>query len=59
MASSLSSLKNFLLRAAAFDGEYEDQLANHLPMTFIALDALGADENRLEEFFKIYSNRRA
>ena len=37
--------------------EYRDQLTNHLPMALHALHALGADPQRLRDFFTSYSER--
>ncbi len=57
MGTGNALLLNMLARAAAFDGEYGEQLSNHLPMALIALSKLGAGPQRLEEFFQVYSQR--
>ena len=37
--------------------EYRDQLTNHLPMALQALHAMGASEQRLDDFFAVYAQR--
>ncbi|HEY6513348.1 MAG TPA: questin oxidase family protein [Burkholderiaceae bacterium] len=39
--------------------EYADQLTNHLPMALHALAELGADDARMQQFFKRYARRFA
>lgn len=55
--SAKHTLKDLLLRCTEFDGEYGNQLSNHLPMTLVALAQSGASEERLQAFFQSYSKR--
>ncbi len=52
-------LHRLLDEAAAYDAEYGDGLSNHLPMAWLALARLGADEARLREWGAQYVLRRA
>jgi hypothetical protein len=53
-------LNDLLLAAQALGPAYgapQLRLSNHLPMTLLALDRLGADEARLQAFFDRYRSR--
>jgi hypothetical protein len=41
--------------ALRFNATYRGYLANHLPMALVALDRMGADDARIEEFARGYS----
>ena len=49
------SLSTLLADGRKFSSEYGDRMANHLPMSLIALERLGADESRLRAFADHYS----
>ena len=42
---------------AAFDAEYGKSLSNHLPMALVALQRLGAPDERLDQFAAAYAPR--
>ena len=44
-------------RCNQFDGQYGEQLSNHLPMALIALSRHGATDTQLDEFFAKYARR--
>ena len=50
-------LHRLLDAALRLPPEYDDGLSSHLPMALAALDALGADEARLDAFFATYARR--
>ncbi len=54
MSAVLASL---LREGARWDAEYAGSLANHLPMALVALQRLGADDQRLAEYASRYSQR--
>jgi hypothetical protein len=49
-----SALRTRLEQAHTLSVEYGHQLSNHLPMALAALDALGADAQRLDQFTVTY-----
>lgn len=51
------TLKALLDDGAAFDAEFEGGLSNHLPMTLLALQRLGAGDVRLSAFAARYATR--
>ena len=46
-----------MARSLEFNPTYEDGMANHLPMALLALRGIGADESKLEAFYRHYSTR--
>ncbi|MDO8757548.1 MAG: hypothetical protein Q7J64_06030, partial [Elusimicrobiota bacterium] len=56
MNANTRSLLEAGCRHSAF---YERDLANHLPMTLIALDALGADEKQIAAYAARYEKKLA
>jgi Questin oxidase-like len=51
------SLRQLLDHGTRFDAEYGAGLSNHLPMALLALQRLGASEDRLEAFATRYASR--
>jgi hypothetical protein len=52
--SGESTLDRLLEDSRAFSAEFPLFLANHQPMMLVALERLGASDQRLEEWFEIY-----
>lgn len=50
-------LEKLVAEARRYDATYGGGLANHLPMTLIALDRMGAGPQRLREFAGMYTGR--
>lgn len=53
----MSAMDHWLARGAAFDCEYDGGLSNHLPMTLLAMQQLGADDDRLHAWASNYVAR--
>lgn len=51
------TLKRLLAAGETDDAEYHGGLSNHLPMTLIALEKLGASSSRLEAYFDAYQTK--
>ena len=49
--------KNLLNESLIYEPTYRDGLSNHLPMTLIALDYLGASEKKMTRFYSSYKKR--
>ena len=54
---SQAVLHELLTTGQRYAPEYRGGLSNHLPMALVALHALGADDDRLREFFDRYTPR--
>ena len=52
-----NTLDEMLSKARRYGAEYKGGLSNHLPMALIALDRLGADDQRLHRFAEFYATR--
>jgi len=50
-------MEKFLEESFKYSAEYKEQLANHLPMTIIALIKMGASEERIKSFIDFYSSK--
>jgi hypothetical protein len=55
----MGALDDWLARGAGFDCEYGGGLSNHLPMALLALQQLGADDDRLHAWASNYVVRLA
>lgn len=53
----MSVFLDLMNQNSRFDGEYSDQLSNHLPMALFALYRLGATDKELGQFFDKYTTR--
>ena len=53
----MTLLESLLDAGVHLDAEYGDGLANHLPMTLVALHALGASDARLQAFAATYGRK--
>src|SRR5436190_5184870 len=53
-AGSERELDRLMAEGRQFSAEYPQFLANHLPMVLVALQRLGAGDDRLREFFATY-----
>jgi hypothetical protein len=53
-AGSARELDRLMAEGRQFSAEYPQFLANHLPMVLVALQRLGAGDDRLREFFATY-----
>lgn len=51
------TLNDWLTRSRAWDAEYGDKLASHLPMVLTALDRLGATRRQTEAFVAHYTQQ--
>ena len=54
---SNATLESLLGESTRFSCEYADRLSSHLPMALVALSRLGADEERMQDFFRTYSRQ--
>ena len=53
----MNTLQMLLAEGRRYAPTFRDGLANHLPMALIALDRLGATDDRLEAFYRHYCKR--